>query len=559
MQSIKITSDKENREDFKNRLQNKIEAALVPPFIPEEPEPEPVEVIEKYSKWVPARLALEPEELLPDFKKEENFIPQGEITKRDSIKHNLLNKVETANSTVGNLDEVPVEIVEKYSNWAPARLSLEPQEVLSPEFKDTQPPISPYEIEKRASIKDAILNKVESSINRPAPVEPEPATIEIIEKYSEWVPAGFALEAEEDFPSGSSKDELFVPLRDLDKRASIKQKLLNKVENSVVSEPVEPEPVEIINKFSSGIPQRSMEPVEPVFPDARRILEPEVLNLDVPKRVKFKNSLLKKVNHASIVEPVTEEPVIIEDFSQRTITPYGLDFEEVDFPPLNVSDIQETIEDFVPVTEEAPIPVLRLPYNYGDLDERALYGLLIRNPDLRHTSQTANLALDVLSGRSSVPVEFEIVSVPVPVVEVPPPMVSVPETIVRVPEPIVEVPEPIVEVPEPVVEVPEPVVEPFDFNLPVDWETIPLSTLRTDLLAMGATPEQVDAKMKELTPKADHKTVQNNQKETLTVDLPQEFSSWKPNSQYLYLTKERKFTPDQANSVIWEFNLENRG
>src|ERR1051326_3688201 len=96
MQSVKFTDDKGNRKDFKNRLQSKIETTLTPPPLPEEPTPEPIEIVEKYSTWVPARLALESEELFLDFKKEEEFIPQGEIVQREAVKTNLSKKIENS-------------------------------------------------------------------------------------------------------------------------------------------------------------------------------------------------------------------------------------------------------------------------------------------------------------------------------------------------------------------------------------------------------------------------------------------------------------------------------
>lgn len=481
MQSVKITSDKDNRLDFKNQLLNKVETALTPPPIPVEPEPEVIEILDKYSTWIPARLALESEELLPDFKKEEAYIPQHELAERATVKKSLLNKVEEFLTPVEEIEAAPVEIIEKYSNWTPARLSIEPQETLEPNFKVGETVIFPREVEKRTAIKQNLLNKIETSlVPVPAPVEVEPTSVEIVEK------------------------------------------------------------------FAKGIPQHGTEEAEPFFSDTRIVIHPVILAADVPKRLAFKKSLLSKVNTSPITEEIVEP--IIGEYSQRTIAPYGLDFEEANRPALIVSKLQETIVDFVPVIEEAPLPVLRLPENYGELNERALYGVLIRNTDLRHTSETANLALDVLAGRSSTQVEFVIVEAP----KVVQPIVSVPESVVNVPEIIVSVQvEPVVIVPEPVI------IEPFNFDLPSDWQSVPLSTLRTDLLATGATPEQVDAKMASLVEvHGKDLSVEDFEAETLSIDLPEEFNSWKPISQYIYLTKERLLTPDQANTVVYNSNLE---
>lgn len=621
-ETVVFPRESEKRASIKQSLLNKVETSLNPAPVPVKPEPAPIEIIEKYSDWVPAGFALEPVDVLPpEGKKDELFIPLREMDKREGIKHNLLNKVEESLTPVEVVEPAPVEIVEKYSNWAPARLSIEPEETLSPEFKTEATVILPLEVEKRVSIKQNLLNKLETSLI-PAPVEIE-VPIEIIDKYSEWTPAGFALEAAEALlPEGKRDEESFVLTREQEKRADIKHSLSNKVEEALVPpvpavepEPIEildkysnwaparlslepqevlspefkptetvvfpreqvkrveikhnlsnkveeslippaptpePEPIEIIDKYSMGIPQHPMEDSDPVFPDARRVLKPTVLNLDVPKRLAFKETLMKKLNTLPMVEEKLETVEIVGDYSQRTVTPYGLDFEEANRDPLVVSDIQAnlqaTIADFIPVDEEPVVPVLRIPENYGDLDEQALYGVLIRTSDLRHTSETANLVMDVLAGRSSRQVEFVIVEAPKPVVA--PKKVKV-KTQAPVTTETLEVIEPKIVASKPKA----PELESFAFDIPSDWNSIPLSVLRNDLLSTGATPEQVDAKLASLVqkPARDPKTETTHSINTMRVEIPVDFGSRRESDRYSYLTKVALLSPELAHEAIAAF------
>lgn len=551
----------EKRVSIKQNLLNKLETSLIP--VPVEIE-QPIEIIEKYTEWTPAGFALEAAEaLLPEGKKDDKpFVLFSEQEKRADIKHSLSNKVEEALvPPVLASEPAPIEILDKYATWVPARLSLEPQEVLSPEFKNDELVLSPHEQEKKEKIESSLSSKVDESLIPPAP---EPAPIEIVEKYSNWAPARLSLEPQDVLSPEFTPNETVVFPREQVKRVEIKQSLSNKVEEALVppvSVPaVEPESIEIIDKYSMGIPQHPMEDTDPIFPEARRILAPTALNTDVPQRLNFKENLLKKVNTLPVVVEKSETVEIVGEYSQRTVTPYGLDYEEVNKTSVvalestvdSTSRLQESIADFKPVTEEPVVPVLRLPENYGELEERALYGVLIQTSNLRHTSETANLTLDVLAGRSNRAVEFEIVETPKPVVIQPvAPVIKAPVVLETYePEPLK------IEVKKPVV-VKEP--ELVEFDLPSDWASIPLSVLRTDLLSTGATPEQVDAQLAILTVKKPEQvlTVETSKTEEPAINLPEEFKSWKPSSQYLYLTKELKTTPELANSIIWEFNSEN--
>lgn len=404
--------------------------------------------------------------------------------------------------------------------------------------------------ENRLDFKKRLLGKIETALTPPSPeLEPDPIQVEIIEKYSKWVPARFALEPEELLPD-FKKEESFVPHREIEKRADIKNDLLKKIEASlnpieIVSEPVKE--AQIIDKFANGIPQRSMTDADPVFPEARRILKPVALNTDTASRVAFKNRLLKKIETARINEPNLDNNIEIVDYSQRTISSYGLDFEEAKVSKIIVSEPNEEVIIASAPVEAEPL-ILRLPENFQDLNEKALYGLLIRDPELMHSSESANLTLDILAQRTPVKAEFIVISKP----KLEP--VQVPVKTARVLEDLpvlkVEILEPVM----PMAKEPELV----EFDLPSDWKTIPLSVLRTDLLATGATPEQVDAKLAYIV-KKESKSPSPKKTETqeLSINLPSEFNSWKPNSQYLYLTKELKLTPEQANGVIWEHRLEN--
>jgi hypothetical protein len=627
-QSKVITSDKETRDNFKNKLLNKVELAVAPP-IPEtvdSEEPVQVEIIEKYSTWVPARLSMEPEELLPDFKKDESFIPQGELEKRAATKHKMLDKIENSTIPIVETQSTPVEIIEKYSSWVPARVTLEPEEAMLPEGKkeekfipqgdldkrqfaksnllnkvaqtlntveseeiqeveiiekystwvparlalepedkftpelvDKEPIISPREADKRVSIKSLIHNKVEAALAPPTvedEVKPDP--IEIVEKYNKWVPARLALQPEEMLPD-YKREASFIPVREIDKRQIIKSNLLNKVEEALtpVSEiVVESEKIEIIEKYSFGIPQHGTTSAEPIFSDSRQTVITNNVNLDVPKRIVFKNNLLKTVRKSINNQIYETEPVEIVDYSERSVIPFDLDFPEIKIAPLNIVDIPKDTVVSEPIIEESVVPVLLLPANYEDLDERALYGLLIRDPELKHTSETANLALDVLAGRSSKLVEFTVVKAK----EVNTKYASKKrkkkadpksiETLESLPDSV----QPIIEAP--VIKEPEII----DIVLPEDWRQIPLSVLRTDLLSTGVTPEQVDAKLFSL---VSNQTFDDEScficKEesidsTVKENLPDDFTSWKPNSQYLYLTKELKLTPEYSNEIIWEFS-----
>lgn len=697
-QSKVITTDKDNREYFKNKLLDKIELALAAPPIETDDleEVAQVEIVDKYSTWVPARLAFEPEELLPDFKKDESFIPQGELERRGSTKNSILNKVEKALITPVELndDPAPIEIIEKYSTWIPARVDFAPENKLEPEFSIGNPEISPYEIEKRTFIKRDMLDKVNSSLTpRPIILEPEvpqveiiekyskgipqrsveqvegfysdsrkdvtpvvhesdrpkrisfkdalsnkiegaltpsieesvqpveiidryatwtPARfkletidgllpepkkeeftvpfkesekrawikdhllnkvevaltpvqeetvepIEIIEKYSNWAPAKLEIEPKDDLLPEPRKEDFVIPPREILKRAEIKHNLLNKIEeavNPVVIEELEPEPVEIVEKFSSGIPQRVLEPMEPFFQENNKVLNPDLIGTDNPKRAAFKESLLKKVNSTFVTEKI-ETPIEIVGYEPRTIVPFGLDFERAPIEPLIIGEFkEETITADSKEVFEPVITTLLLPENYQSLDERALYGVLIRNTELKHTSETANLTLDVLARRSSQQVEFVVIESPKPIEAKPieTKVIEPSSLVAEVIEPELIISKPTIKS-EPIIQVP---IEPFDFVLPADWHNIPLSTLRTDLLATGATPEQVDAKLASLV-QTDSSVVQDSvesldiENQDPVVNLPEEFSTWKAYSQYIYLTKERNLTPDQANSIVWEY------
>lgn len=683
MQSVAITTDKDNRLDFKNKLLSKVETALIPPTLPAELELDEVEIIDKYSTWVPVGSQLDSEEFSPDFKKDADYIPQHELEERASVKRGLLNKVEGSLIPVEVIEPTPIEIIEKYSNWAPACLSLEPEETLLPEFKSTEVSISPWEeekkaaieaallspkieitppvavtprpveiiekyskgiparsvetnepffpepvrgdtssrdssftphseLEKRASFKSNLLNRLETALT-PEQVAVEQAPVEIIEKYShwspsrlalkpqesllpefkveetilspyelekrqtvlakadqvpvakevkeapvpeiieqysDWTPARLAIQPEDKFLPEPIKEDSFIPNRELDKRAEIKHALASKLDgilSPVIPVEVEPPVIEIIEKFSAGIPKIDPKPMDSIFEVATR--STNIPQGDIPKRVTFKDNLMKKINTLPLAAESLETIEVVGDFSQRTVVPYGLDFEDAKIPKLVVSELQESIVDFIPVDEEPVIPVLRIPENYGEMDERALYGILIRNSDLQHTSETANLTLDVLAGRSSRQVEFVIVDAPKPII------IPSANPIIKAPviQEVFETQPSKVEIVKPIV-IKEP--EMVEFALPSDWQRIPLATLRTDLLSTGVTPEQVDARMAALVHKTEAPMVDKVVAENFTIDLPEEFNSWKPNSQYIYLTKERKLTPDLANSVIWEFNLE---
>lgn len=537
-------SELEKRSSFKDNLLNRIEAAIVPE--PTAIEPVPVEIVEKYSQWVPSRLSLEPQDgLLPEFQTQEPVLSPYELEKKQAV--------------LAKADQVPVikeavepstpeiEVIEKYSNWAPARLAIEPEDKLLPEPVKEEPFIPHRELEKRVDIKNTILDKVENSLTPKTPeTKPEVTPIEIIEKYSNWAPSRISMEPEDRLLPEPKREEVVITPREAAKRVDIKQAMMDKFGNSLIPEESEPEvvPIEIIEKYAHGLPKIDPKPMDPIFSDETK--SPYVPQGDISKRITFKDNLSKKIS--SLPSVVPEKEIVVGEYSQRVVTPYGLDFNDIKLPSLQVSELQETIVDFVPVIEEPVIPVLRIPENHGELDERALYGVLIRNSELQHTSETANLTLDVLAGRSSRAVEFVVIEIPK--------QVKVQPTPVKKKEisPVIETKS--VEAKVTVAESVK-ILEPFDFDLPSDWSEVPLATLRTDLLSTGATPEQVDAKMASLVEKTNSPVVDETMEENFTIDLPEEFKSWKPTSQYLHLTKERKLTPEQANAVIWEFNLEN--
>lgn len=547
----------EKRDAVNQSILDREIATIIPPAVQIEVEPE---IIEKYSTWVPARVAIETEDaLLPEFKTQEPILSPYEEEKRDTVNRRSLDKI--AEVPTASQVEVEPEIIDKYSTWAPARLSIEPEDELLPEFKKEALVVTPREAEKRVSIKKGILDKIEEALIPPvAPIVKEPEPIEIVEKHSTWVPAFLAMQSEELLPE-FKKDKPIITAREVEKRQSIKQGILGKIEQSLTPPMVEVEPeIEIIDKYSKGLPQHFSEAAEPIFPDARRILNPISRDLDVPKRLAFKNKLLNKLN--SIPEPQTIAPIEVVEYTDRVVNSYGFDYPELKNPitPEPIIDLQNSIVDFQPVIDEAPVPVLLLPDNYGDMDERALYGILIRDAELKHTSETANLALDVLAGRSSTKVEFTVVNKPKPI--------NTPKVkkVLEIPVIIEAAAEgkPIGAIEHSVYVDVQP--EMIDFDLPADWKFIPLSTLRTDLLSTGATPEQVDAKMASLVkiddvaelvldvsvcPIGQLSTKPDAAQATMVEELPEGFKTWKPNSQYIYLTKELKLTPEKANDLVF--------
>lgn len=503
MQSKVQTTDKDNRLDYRQRLQSKIEAALNPPAPAPEIESAPVEIIEKYSRWVPARLASEPvDELLPEFKKEEPFIPQGDVEKRASLKQNILNKVSESLLPLVEEVEPPVEIIEKYSQWAPARLiGGEPAETIPPEFPKRKLAIPDRETEKRVSIKQRYANKISESLTP------------LVESESE-------LESE----------------------------------------------IEVIDRYAQGIPQRSFEEPEPLFTDLQRDNNPWGPSVaDEPKRTAFKNRLEKRVQSITTVKPDTSKPIEIVDYSQRSITPYGLDFEETKRDPLPIVEPQKLVEGFTLVPEEPLVPVLRLPENYQELDEKALYGILIRTPGLQHSAESANLALDILTGRSVRKAEFEIIS-DSPVTETQNIAHPVVKNTIEIQDQFkpqdeakrTEAVQRLMGKIDQLLTSHEEDSEEFESGVFEISETIDLtvspSVLRTDLLLQGLKPERVDKILSYLFNPAPVKTMENivEPKEELFLDLPKNFSQWKPNEQYIYLTKELKLTPETANTIVFE-------
>lgn len=537
-------ADAYKRAIIKLGMLEKVKESLTLPMVETESE---IEILEKYSNWIPSRLNIEQEELLLDPTKEEFFISQGDADKREILKSGMLDKVKESLTPPIIEVEPEIELSDKYLDWIPARYAMEPEELL-PEYKKEANFIPNREIEKRQSIKFTLSKHLEDSLTPDiSDVEPESVPIEILEKYSTWIPARFDRKPDELLPEFKEYKSAISP-RELENRESIKHNMFNRLTQSMIPTSLdsgqEASVVEIIDKFAMGIPQYSQESFGTVFPEPRRILEPEINVTDIPKRLSFKDNLFKKI--ATPLSDVDNHQVEILDYSQRSTTQLGFDFEESKDISIIVSDESEIQNNAVEIVTEPLMPILLVPENYAEFDEGTLYGILIRNPDLKHTSETANLTLDILYGRSTNPVELVIIPNEVVI----PPIVK--ETKVQpVLESIVEANVPMV-VPSPVVNK----VETFaDIKLPDDWKTVPLSVLRTDLLSTGVTPEAVDFKLASMV-SANSKDLINvgSEFEELIIELPESFGSWKSNSQYIYLTKELKLTPEKANSIIWELN-----
>lgn len=220
------------------------------------------------------------------------------------------------------------------------------------------------------------------------------------------------------------------------------------------------------------------------------------------------------------------------------------------------------------------ITVLHLPHNYKELSEPELHFSLVSNKELQHTYKSAYLTEDILYGRVDAQnTKFRVIILKSPV--------EIPEYVKEASLPITHPTLSLRPLPEdsgparkaaeevkreqiiqslsekaettpskPLVE--EVELTQADIVLPDDWQEVPLSVLRTDLLSKGLTPEQTNiylASLLQVTKRIE--PAPEAILEELTVDLPEEFNSWKSNEQYIYLTKDRKLTPEQAHGVIW--------
>lgn len=490
--NVVITTDRSNRVAFKDRLLNKVELSLTPP-VEENIDTEPIEIIERYATGLPS--ILKPvEEFLPEVKRpSSSFILDSDVPKRISTKNRFLHQVEQSLIPVEEVEPVPVEIVERYAHGLPKQGVITPHH-LEPEVRHIYPSMPDREIPKRVEIKRALLDRVEHSLTPPVLEQVEPAPIEIIERYAYGIPN---------------------QLSDM------------------------PEIITELGKSSQFI-----------------------LDSDVPKRIDAKDRLRKKIQSLRVEDPVVK-PVEIVGYSQRVVSSVGYDFAPINRPTVFIAPEENPISVPEIVSVENLIPVLRLPSNYEDLDERALYGVLIRNPALQHTSETANLALDVLAGRSIKSVEFEIIGNTVPLERFDPHISEADPVIIpdqfkpQDDEKRVSYASILADKVRSLSESSndEPDVAPDYHSVlspPAGWDTVPLSVLRTDLLNVGGTPEQVDMLLSLWTekPKVEQPQVVASAGEEL-VDLPEFFTTLSVRDKYIYLTRVLRFTPEKADEVIY--------
>lgn len=210
-----------------------------------------------------------------------------------------------------------------------------------------------------------------------------------------------------------------------------------------------------------------------------------------------------------------------------------------------------------------PERVLFIPDNYEGLSEAGLHHVLTQTVELGHSHDSAMLAMDIILERIPCPenIQFRIVklvkakeepkqrivnveSIYIPDTDIPK-REEFKKSLADKIDSVLNSPPP-----QPII---EEEVKPIEFTLPEDWRQIPSVMLRTDLLSQGLTPEQTNTVMSSLKEPEFRveRLVEEDRIEELLVDLPEEFSTWRFNEQYIYLTKDRKLTPERANEVIY--------